>query len=105
MKQADDMRDGFEARVTRALEAQPSVVVPVDFAVRVRQALPVRQKRGAVVSVGRIAAVVGSIALAMALFALAPHARPEFTNLAFDMELVVLLELAGIAYWFVGREA
>ena len=103
MKQTDELRDSFEARVTRALEAQPLVVVPADFAVRVRQALPVPSQRRSVVSMGRVAAIVGAVVLAVALFALAPHARPEFTSLAFDMELVVLLELAAIAYWFLGR--
>jgi len=103
MKQTDELRDSFEARVTRALEAQPLVVVPADFAVRVRQALPVPSQRRSVVSMGRVAAIVGAVVLAVALFALAPHARPEFTSLAFDMELVVLLELGAIAYWFVGR--
>ena len=103
MKQTDELQDSFEARMTRALEAQPLVIVPADFAVRVRQALPVQSQRRPVVSMGRVAAIVGAVVLAVALFALAPHARPGFTSLAFDMELVVLLELGAIAYWFVGR--
>ena len=43
-----------EAAITRALERQPEVVVPVDFAAKVRAALPAQPKVRARRSVGQI---------------------------------------------------
>jgi hypothetical protein len=43
------------------------------------------------------------VVLTVAMFALAPHAAPDFRNLAFDLELLVLAELGGIAYWLMVR--
>jgi len=96
----------FEAEVTRALEQKPSVAVPVDFAARVKLALPaqpkVRAGRFAGQSVGQIAAVVGAVGLFAGLCLLAPHARPSFESLAFDLEMVLLVELGGVVVW-LGR--
>jgi hypothetical protein len=93
----------FEAAITRALEQQPSVTVPVDFAARVRASLPAqpraRARRFAGRSVGQIAAIVAGAGLVAALCLLAPHARPSFDSVAFDMEMVLLVELAGVAAW------
>ena len=94
----------LEAAVTRALEAQPSAVVPADFAQRVMQALPPQPAARRVWNVGQLSAIVGGAVLTIALFALAPHARPSLGSFAFDMELVMLLELCGVAYWFGARE-
>jgi hypothetical protein len=97
----------FEAGITRALEQQPSVSVPFDFAARVRASLPaqpaVRARRFAGRSVGQIAATVASVGLVVALCVLAPHARPSFDSVAFDMEMVLLVELAGVTAFLAGR--
>jgi hypothetical protein len=93
----------FEAAITRALEQQPAVRVPVDFAARVRSALPaqptVRSRRFGGPSVAQTAAAVAVLGLVAALCVLAPHVRPSFDSLAFDMEMVLLLELCGVAAW------
>jgi hypothetical protein len=39
----------------------------------------------------------------VALYWLAPHARPSFESVAFDMELLMLAELAGVAAWLAMR--
>ncbi len=91
----------FEARLTRALEQQPEVTVPTEFAARVRAALPqqtpLRARR--VVRVSRTSAVVSGVVLLAAMCWLAPHSRASFSSAAFDMELVLLAELAGVAAW------
>jgi hypothetical protein len=96
----------FEAAITRVLERQPKAAVPVDFAARVRMALPAEPKarvqRFAGRSVGQIAATVAAVGLVAALCLVAPHVRPSFDSVAFDMEMVLLLELAGVAAW-LGR--
>ena len=43
------------------------------------------------------------VVLSIAMFALAPHTAPTFGNLAFDTELLVIAQLAGIAYWLSKR--
>ena len=93
----------FEAAITRALEQQPSVTVPMDFAARVKAALPAQPKarasRFAGRSVGQLAATIAAVGLVAGLCLLAPHARPSFDSVAFDMEMVVLVELCGVAAW------
>ncbi len=85
------------------LEQKPVVAAPVDFAARVRAALPpepkVKAGRFAGRSLGRMVGGVAAVALVVALCVLAPHARPSFESLAFDLEMVLLLELAGVAIW------
>ena len=76
----DEMND--EA-ITRALEAQPMV----------------RARR----SVAKIAATAAVAGLIVGLCWLAPHARPSFESVAFDMELLMLCELAGVAAWLSMR--
>jgi hypothetical protein len=97
----------LEQRIERALERQPQVVVPVEFAARVARALPARSTMrgwgvGTVRSAGKMAAGVAAVLLAGALFVLAPHAVPNFSSLAFDLELVMLAELAAVA-WVLSR--
>jgi hypothetical protein len=106
MKYAEDMdsQDGnFDAMMTRALERREDVAVPTDFAVRVAAALPPPRKPRNAMRVGRATGLVAAGVLGVALFALAPHAAPTFGNWAFDFELVVIAELAGIAYWLTVR--
>ncbi len=93
----------LDAEITHVLERKPEVVVPLDFAARVRAALPpepkVRVGRFAGRSVGQAVAGVAGVGLVVALCLLAPHVRPSFESVAFDMEMVLLVELAGVAFW------
>ncbi len=93
----------MEAAITRALERQPEVVVPEDFAARVRASLPAQPKARARRSVGRIAGTAAAAGLIVALCWLAPHTQPSFASVAFDMEMLLLVELAGVAAWLAMR--
>jgi hypothetical protein len=101
----EEMKDDglMEAAITRALERQPKVVVPADFAARVRASLPAQPKVKARRSVGRIVGTAGAAGLIVALCWLAPYAQPNFGSLAFDMEMLLLMELAGVAAWLAMR--
>jgi hypothetical protein len=98
-----DEEAGLETAITQALEQQPRVTVPVDFAARVRAALPAqprgRVRRFAGRSVSQTAATVAAVGLVAALCVLAPHARPSFESVAFDMEMLVLVELGLVVAW------
>ncbi|MGA7158963.1 MAG: hypothetical protein WBY53_19110 [Acidobacteriaceae bacterium] len=95
------MSDGneFEAAITRALERQPEVAVPADFAARVRAALPAQPKVQARRSVSQTTATVAVVAMVLALCMLAPHVRPSVSSLGFDLEMLMVVELAGVAAW------
>ena len=95
----------FEAGITRALDRKPEVVVPTDFAARVRAALPAQPKVRTQRSVGRIAAGVATVGLVLALCVLAPHARPGVQNMAFALEMVLVVELVGVAAWLGMRRS
>jgi hypothetical protein len=95
----------FEALITRALDRKPEVVVPADFAAKVRAALPAQPKVRAQRSVGRIAAGVAAVGLVLALCWLAPHARPGIQNMAFGVEMVLVVELMGVAAWLGMRRS
>jgi hypothetical protein len=88
----------LEQRLTKALEQQPLVVVPEDFAARVRAALPEQRpvRMRSRVRVSRVAAVVSGAVLLAAMCWLAPHSTVSFSSAAFDMELVLLAELVGV---------
>jgi hypothetical protein len=94
-----DTRENLEAVITRSLEKRPEAVVPAEFAARVIRSLPPRQKRPKL-PVGRAGVLVGMLALVLTMFALAPHATPQITNFAFDLEMLLLLQMAGIGWWF-----
>jgi hypothetical protein len=94
----------MEVAITRALEQQPKVAVPADFAARVRNSLPPQPRRRAERPVGRTVAMIGGLVTLAAMFAVAPHVAPNFTSVAFDLELVLLAELGGIAWWFGTRD-
>ena len=93
----------FDEMITRALERQPAVIVPADFAAKVRAALPPPPRKRERRSVGRIAAFVGAAVLMVALYWLAPYARPSFASVAFDMEFLLVVELALVAAWLALR--
>ena len=89
--------------LTKELERVPEVVVPSNFAVRVREALPAVKPARAKVRVGRVVSMVCAVVLVVMMFVLAPHAAPKFTSVAFDVELMVLAQLAGIVYWLAAK--
>ena len=99
-----------EAEIVRVLEQKPAVTVPADFAAKVRAALPAQKKvraarfggRFARRSLGRTVAVAAVGGLVVGLCLLAPHARPSFESVAFDVEMVMLLELGLVGAW-LGR--
>jgi hypothetical protein len=92
----------LEAAIGRALERPPHARVPEGFAARVAKSLPVGAARRPIWSAGKAVAGVAVVVLAAALFVLAPHAGPSFSNLAFDLELMVLAELGAVA-WVLAR--
>ncbi len=93
----------MEEAITLALERQPAVVVPEDFAARVRASLPARPQVRARWSVGRIAATAAVAGLIVGLCWVAPHTQPSFASLTFDLEMLMLAELAGVATWLAMR--
>ena len=99
----DKAQNEMEAVVTRALEQRQEPLVPADFAARVMRSLPAQKVARPKMRVGRVTAMVAAVVLTVAVFAIAPHASLSFASLSFDLELVMLAELAGIAYWFVAR--
>jgi len=94
-----EREENLEAAITRALEKRPDTAVPAEFAGRVMRSLPPRKQRRKM-PVGRTAVLAGLLALALTMFALTPHVTPQFTNFAFDLELLLLVQMAGIGWWF-----
>ncbi len=92
----------MERELVRALERRPQVTVPADFAARVVLALPAAGGSRRTPRAGKTVAMAAAVLLAGALFVLAPHAGPSFANVGFDVELLVLAELAAVA-WVLGR--
>jgi hypothetical protein len=92
----------MEERIDQALQQQPEVLVPADFAARVRRQLPAVHPARGRLGVGRTVGALALVALIGALCWLAPGARPDFSSLRFDLELVVLAEMAAVGWW-VGK--
>ena len=98
MKQNEEL----EAAVVQALERPPVVRVPGDFAARVAAAAvalpvePVRVRRR--VSVGRVAAMVALGVLVVTLFVVAAQAGTRVASWPFVVEMLVLVQMAGIGY-------
>ena len=90
-----------ETAVTQALESRREPVVPVDFAARVRQSLPVLPPRRRRISFGRTAAMAMAAVTAVLAFVLAPHASANFASLAFDAECFFTLQAMLIAAWLI----
>jgi len=92
----------LQRELTRALSRQPAVTVPEGFAARVAASLPERDAVRARprFSVGRAAAIVAALALAVAMFVLSPHVATA-RSLGFAVEMLLLAQLAGIGYGLV----
>jgi hypothetical protein len=99
-----ETRENLELDITRALEKKPEVAVPAEFAGRVMRALPPRRHRRKI-PVGRIGVMAGMLALLLTMFALAPHVTPQVTNFSFDLEMLLLVQMAGIGWWFFRAES
>jgi hypothetical protein len=97
-------QENLETAITRALEQRPEAAVPAEFAGRVMRSLPPRHRRRKM-PVGRAGVLAGIVALALTMFALAPHVTPQITNFAFDLELLLLAQMAGIGWWFFKAES
>lgn len=89
----------LEAAILRALEAPPAIDIPESFWARVRSGLPTRAAFRSRRSLGQTAGVVSAAVLVAGLCWLAQRAQPSFANLAFDLELALMVELAGVAAW------
>jgi hypothetical protein len=91
-----------QTELTRALSRQPEVTVPAGFAARVTASLPPRGvvRARARFSVARGVALAAAVALAVTLFVLAPHVETT-RSLAFGLEMLLLVQLAGIGYGLV----
>ncbi len=101
VKEEKDENDAvLSAAVVRALEHPPSPVVPESFAGRVAQlaATQTLSRRSVWDGFGLRAAMASGVLLTGALFGFAPHALPSFLNLRFDLEMLLLMELGGVAY-------
>jgi hypothetical protein len=96
---APEMEEAMQQELTCALSRQPAVTVPAGFAARVAATLPQRGRIPARprFSVARSAAIVAALALAVALFVLAPHVATT-RSLAFAAEMLLLVQLAGVGY-------
>jgi len=93
----------FEAAITQALELRRDPVIPADFAARVMQSLPMQKPATPQLQVGRTIGIAAAAVLMAGMFALAPHATPNFTSLTFDVELLLLAELGALGYWLTAR--
>ena len=116
MNQNESPNDAYsavtEATVLQVLEQAPHVTIPEGFAKRLAHTAceqPVSTSdlsRQAVARFhGGVTPVVASVAavlLFVALFAFAPHLKPSFLDLHFDLELLLLGELSGVIYLLAG---
>lgn len=89
-----------DALLTRTLERKPQIAVPEGFAARVAAALPAQKPTRAPRRVGSLIAMVAAMIVTLTMFVLASSARPNLTNFAFDMELLMLVQLAGIGWYY-----
>jgi len=91
----------LEHAMTRALEQVPEPAIPADFAARVAaKARTLPQPKPAVVTqYGRRTAFAAAVLLTVLLFVLAPHASPGSNSLGFALEMLLFVELGGLAIW------
>jgi hypothetical protein len=98
----------LERRIDAAIERKPEPLIPSGFSAQVALQLAARaatfpqSRRAAAFPIGRSIAWASAGLLAFALFALAPHATPSLTSFSFDVEILVLLELAAVG-WGLAR--
>ncbi|WP_146072222.1 hypothetical protein [Bryocella elongata] len=92
-----------DALLNRTLERKPQIAVPEGFAARVAAALPPQSPRRAPRSFGSLISLGAAMVVTLVMFALAPAAHPVLTNFAFDMELLMLVQLCAIGWYYALR--
>ena len=99
--QSISKREELENAITAALEQPQTQMIPADFAARTasRAAKLPQRTRAPRAHYARSVAILLSAALVAALFVVAPHAQPSFSNIGFDIELTVTTLLAALVYW------
>jgi hypothetical protein len=94
---------GVEAAITRALEERRESEVPEGFAARVCMALPAKSVARRRIGVGQRTAMVMALVALSAMFVLASKSTTNLANLAFDLECLLMSQLAGIVCWLALR--
>lgn len=92
--------DDLAGRIAQALAEAPEPAIPQGFVTRVAKlgALQAPQQQARWHGFGARAAIASGVVLTAALFFFAPHAAPSLANLRFDLQLLLLTELAGVGY-------
>jgi hypothetical protein len=92
------------SRLDTALGVKPSVQIPSDFAAKVAALAVIQQARPRrrVPQMGKSMALVLAPLVAIAMFALAPHASPNVKSVIFDIEVILIAQLALIGWWVSG---
>ncbi|QMV18564.1 hypothetical protein GOB94_07595 [Granulicella sp. 5B5] len=97
-----EQSEQLDAAVVQALEQKPVVRVPEDFAVLVTMAAAAQPvaavKARRRVPMGRTAAIVAMVVLVVVLFVVAPRAGTNYASWPFALEMLILVQMAGIAY-------
>ena len=103
-----EQNEPMDAAVVQALEQKPVVRVPVDFAARVAMAAAAQpvspMKRPRRVPMGRVVAIAAMVVSVVVLFAVAPQAGTNYASWPFALEMLVLVQMAGIAYGLMRAE-
>jgi hypothetical protein len=89
--------------IDHCLEHAAEPRIPIDFAAKVAAALPPVPARRRSPFLARKIAFAAAALLLLALFALAPHSSATLTNTAFDLELLLLVQLIAVAWWLAVR--
>ncbi len=102
-----DQNVELDERVERALEQAPAVRIPESFAAKVAAAaaaqpvVKVRVRRQ--MSLARTMTVVAMVVVLVALFVVAPMAGTKVQSWPFALEMVLLVQLAGLGFGVMRR--
>jgi hypothetical protein len=99
----------LDHRLTRALEAAPSVAIPADFAVRISACLPAQPARRVPVAaipspgIGRRVWLAGLVVLFVAVFGLTLSGGPANQPARIALESTLSAEFILLTLWFTLR--
>jgi hypothetical protein len=98
---ADAMENRVEQGIDAALARKPEPSISNDFASKVMARAAALPPRRSVSSsrIGRNIAWASAVMLAVALFVIAPQAAPNLTSIRFDIEMILLVQLACLGWW------